>query len=170
MPGKSESRVEKNSTPVGVKAMMWVCTMQVFGVEVWVDMWMGMGVLGGYVDGWPERGIFRPKVSAHLETNCRLNRKMGGIWSGLIRERAIARSNNGGLSDLLVTASDPNEHDRKRKEILAHSILSCHFATKLSCQTLQTSPKHLWQHLLNHMGRFYHFCVNFNNMFLLQKK
>ena len=152
--------------------MMWVCTMQVFGVEVWVDMWMGMGVLGGYVDGWPERGIFRPKVSAHLETNCRLNRKMGGIWSGLIRERAIARSNNGGLSDLLVTASDPNEHDRKRKEILAHSILSCHFATKLSCQTLQTSPKHLWQHLLNHMGRFYHFCVkvNFNNMFLLQKK
>ena len=89
--------------------------MQVFGVGVWVDMWMGMGVLGGYVDGWPERGIFRPKVSAHLETNCRLNRKMGGIWSGLIRERAIARSNNGGLSDLLVTASDPNEHDRKRK-------------------------------------------------------
>ena len=47
--------------------------MQVFGVEVWVDMWMGMGVLGGHVDGWPERGIFRPKVSAHLETNCRLN-------------------------------------------------------------------------------------------------
>ena len=89
--------------------------MQVFGVGVWVDMWMGMGVLGGYVDGWPERGIFRPKVSAHLETNCRLNRKMGGIWSGLIRERAIARSNNGWRPDLLVTASDPNEHDRKRK-------------------------------------------------------
>ena len=74
----------------------------------------GMGVLGGHVDGWPERGIFRPKVSAHLETNCRLNRKMGGIWSGLIRERAIARSNNGGRLDLLVTAGDPKEHDRKR--------------------------------------------------------
>ena len=96
--------------------------MQVFGVGVWVDMWMGMGVLGGHVDGWPERGIFRPKVSAHLETNCRLNRKMGGIWSGLIRERAIARSNNGGRSDLLVTASDPNEHDRQKNEILIHSV------------------------------------------------
>ena len=38
---------------------------------------------------------------------------------------------------------------------------------------LQTSPKHLWRkHLLNHMGRFYHFCikVNFNTMCLLRKK
>ena len=96
MPGKSESRVGKISTPVGVRLAGYDVGMQVFGVEVWVDMWMGMGVLGGHVDGWPERGIFRPKVSAHLETNCRLNRKMGGIWSGLIRERAIARSNNGG--------------------------------------------------------------------------
>ena len=166
---RSESRVEKNSAPVGLR-LCGYAGVRGRSVGGYVDGY-GMGVLGGHVDGWPERGIFRPKVSAHLETNCRLNRKMGGIWSGLIRERAIARSNNGGLSDLLVTASDPNEHDRKRKRNPCTLNSKLPFCEEVSCQTLQTSPKHLWQHLLNHMGCFHHFCVigNFNTMCLLQK-
>ena len=102
--------------------------MQVFGVGVWVDMWMGMGVLGGHVDGWPERGIFRPKVSAHLETNCTLGAVNPNGWNlvGFNQRKERERAMIAVSLDLVVTAND--RRTGKGDKILTHSTQSFLFA------------------------------------------